>query len=66
MKNSDAGHPFFKPLWRRIATVAFVAAWFGFEAYQQDSVWTIISAGMLGYAIWTFLLNWPKDDQSSA
>jgi hypothetical protein len=61
-KFSDSGHPFFRPLWRRVAVTTFVAAWFALEAYQRDGLWIVVSAGMLGYAIWTFFLNWPKDD----
>ncbi|NJM28998.1 MAG: DUF3329 domain-containing protein [Rhizobiales bacterium] len=65
IKNSDVGHPFYRPLWRRIVIVAFVAAWFGYEAYSKDGLWTVLSAAMLGYAIWTFFIAWPKDEDGA-
>lgn len=61
---SDLGHPFYKPLWRRIVLVAVVAGWAFFETViARDATWTVISAGLLAYAVWTFLIRWPKDDE---
>ena len=61
MKLVEQDHPFFKPLWRRVAIVALVAAWLAVEVfYVRDSLWIMVAAGMLAYAIWTFLLKWPK------
>jgi len=61
MKLAEQDHPFFKPLWRRVAIVAVVAAWLAVEVfYVRDSLWIMVAAGMLVYAIWTFLLKWPK------
>ena len=63
MFKDEQKHPFYKPLWRRVATVAAVALWLGFELYQGNSgLWTAIAAGMLGYAIYTFFITWPKDE----
>lgn len=54
-------YPFFEPLWRRLAVVAFVAAWLGFElVYSREPMWIIVAAGMLAYAVWAFVLKWPK------
>ena len=61
MKLVEQDHPFFKPLWRRVAIVALVAAWLAVEVfYVRDSLWIMVAAGMLAYAVWTFLLKWPK------
>jgi hypothetical protein len=56
---------FFQPLWRRVAVVLLVALWFCFEVlYSREPLWMTIAGGMLAYAIWAFLLNWPKGEGS--
>lgn len=64
MKSKETDHPFYRPLWRRIAIVAVVTAWFLYELLVgQDGFWTMLSGAMLGYAVWIFLISWngPKD-----
>ena len=64
MFKDENKHPFYKPLWRRVAIVVAVAAWLGFEIYQGASgFWMAIAAGMLAYAVYTFFISWPKDNQ---
>lgn len=63
MFKNEQQHPFYKPLWRRVAIVAAVAAWLVFELWQANSsLWIAISGGMFVYAVYTFLITWPKDD----
>jgi len=62
MTQSEQRHPFYRPLWRRIAIVGFVAFWLGIELlYSRDSLWVIVAGGLLAYAVWVFLINWPKE-----
>lgn len=57
----DQKHPFFQPLWRRIAIVALVVGWLGFEViYTRDSLWISVATVMLIYGIWSFFISWPK------
>lgn len=63
----EQASPFYKPLWRRVAITAVVAAWLAFEIYNKSGLWIAIACAMLAYAIWTFFLTWPKtppDDTS--
>ena len=61
MKIIEQQHPFYKPLWRRVAIVAAIALWFGYEAvYVREPLWLAVSGGILAYAAWSFLLTWPK------
>jgi hypothetical protein len=61
MKRQEQQNAFYRPLWRRIAIVCFVALWLAFElVYVRDGLWTAVAAGFLAYAAWTFLINWPK------
>jgi hypothetical protein len=62
MANKEQQHPFYRPLWRRVAITAVVALWLAFEIYQGASgLWVAIAAGMLVYAVYTFFITWPKD-----
>ena len=54
----DAEHPFFRPLWRRIALVAICAGWTAFEAWNGDGFWLALAGGMTAYGAWVFLLNY--------
>jgi hypothetical protein len=59
MKLIDQGHPFYRPLWRRLAIVGVTAAWAGFELLVSgDGLWIAISCGMLALSAWTFLIAW--------
>ena len=63
MKISEQNHPFYRPLWRRIVIVLIVAAWFASEIWRgSDGLWVALSGAMLAYAVWTFLIGFPKDD----
>lgn len=63
MFKNEQKHPFYRPLWRRVAIVATVALWLAFELWQQNSgLWIALACGMLVYAVYTFLIAWPKDE----
>jgi hypothetical protein len=44
MKLLDTDHPFFRPLWIRVAIVLFTAAWTAFEVWSGSLFW----AGLVG------------------
>ena len=53
-------HPFYKPLWVRVAIVVSIVLWLGFEVWQRNSgLWMAIAAGMLVYAVYTFFITYP-------
>ena len=52
----DSNHPFFRPLWRRIAVVAFCFAWAIFEFVTGTPFWGILALGFAGYGIWQFFI----------
>jgi len=62
MGTPEQRHPFYRPLWRRVIIVAVIAAWFGFELYGGSGFWVILAGAALGYAVWEFLITFPKDD----
>ncbi|WP_245411750.1 DUF3329 domain-containing protein [Phyllobacterium leguminum] len=55
MNRNPASHPFLDPLWRRIALVAFCAAWSIFEWVRGDAFWGTLTAGMAVYGAWIYL-----------
>ena len=60
---SDRGHPFYRPLWRRIAIVAFTGTWALVEwLYLGNGIFKFLILGLFAYAVWVFLLTW--DDKA--
>lgn len=57
MKFLDPQHPFFRPLWRRILTVALPAAWAVVEWSNGATGWAIIFLAAAGYAGWQLFLS---------
>ena len=47
----------FRPLWRRIAVVAFVAGWCGWEWFNGDSFWALLTTAALAYAVWALFVS---------
>ena len=59
---NEQKHPFYKPLWRRVAIVVSITLWLGFEVWQRNSgLWIAIAGAMLVYAVTTFFITYPKD-----
>jgi hypothetical protein len=50
-------HPWFRPLHRRVLTVAFCAVWLAYEAWEQPgSLWFWLVLGFTVYAVTTLLI----------
>lgn len=65
MFKDEQKHPFYKPLWVRVAVVAVIAVMLGIEVWQGSSgLWMVLFGGMLAYAVYTFFITWPKDQPS--
>ena len=59
-----AVHPWFRPLYRRVGTLAVCLAWVAFEAWQGvGTVWFWIALGFSAYALTLFR---PVSDQDAA
>jgi hypothetical protein len=52
----DLNHPFFIPLWRRVAVVAFAVGWGLFEFASGSPFWGTLFLGIGGYAFWGLFL----------
>ncbi|MFD1696426.1 DUF3329 domain-containing protein [Roseibium aestuarii] len=62
----DAEHPFFRPLWLRIAIVVACSGWAAFEFSMGNMSWGWITTAVAAYGAWTFLIAYkPPQDSSS-
>ena len=57
MKLCDFNHPFFAPVWRRVAIVAACFAWAGFENSQGEPVWAMLFFVIGAYCLYGFFLD---------
>lgn len=57
MKLIDFDHPFFEPLWRRIAIVVFCLGWSIFEFATAAPFWGILFGGFGLVAGWSFFVS---------
>ena len=62
----DRDHPFFAPLWRRVAIVAVTLGWAAFEFVAGSALWGI-GVGALGlYSAYEFFILFePKNPDDS-
>ncbi|EXL03204.1 hypothetical protein [Aquamicrobium defluvii] len=56
MKILDAAHPFYRPLWRRIAIVALSFAWAAFELSNGETIWAMVFGAIGLYCGWALLV----------
>jgi len=61
LKESDLN--WFRPLWRRVAVVVFLALWLAWEiVYTGEQLWMILVGAALAYALYTFFYAFPKEE----
>ncbi|MBZ9997001.1 DUF3329 domain-containing protein [Mesorhizobium sp. BH1-1-4] len=60
----DYEHPFFRPLWRRIAVVAVCVIWSIIEFASGTPFWGVIALGFAGYAVWQFFYLYRPVEES--
>jgi hypothetical protein len=59
MKLLDPDHPFFRPVWRRWATVLIPLIWAGVELASGSPGWAMLFGAAGAYAAWVLLLQRP-------
>lgn len=57
MKLIDASHPFFRPLWRRVAVVVACLGWGLLELLSGSPGWAILFSGIGLVAAYEFFRN---------
>lgn len=63
MKLLDPAHPFFRPLWRRIAIVALCLGWALVETLGGSPFWAVLFGAAGVYAAWELLIRFePSGD----
>lgn len=60
MKLLDQSHPFFRPAWRRWATVILPGLWAGFEFWTGSPGWGFLFGAAAAYAFYMLVLTFPR------
>jgi len=61
LKQSDLN--WFRPLWRRVAVVLFLAVWLGWELlWSGEMFWALLVAAALAYSLYNFFYAFPKEE----
>ncbi|WP_439562827.1 hypothetical protein [Roseinatronobacter sp.] len=64
MKLLDVQHPFFRPLWRRVAVVAICLGWAVFEIVTASPFFAILFGAVGAYCAYQFFIIFdPKDPE---
>lgn len=64
MKLIDPSHPFYRPLWVRLAIVVVCLGWGLFEFSTGAALWGTLFTGAGVYAAWALLIAFePGDDK---
>ena len=54
-------HPFYRPLWRRIAIVSVTGGWTAIEVFRGgEPTWMVIAGFFFAYTAWVFLIRWKE------
>lgn len=61
----DLRVPFFRPMWRRVATVAVIAIWTGIEVLYGNPWWALLAAGIGAYASYVLFFDYGNDGKGS-
>ena len=62
----DYEHPFFRPLWRRVAVTCVCAGWAVFEFAANSPFWGMIALGFTAYAVWQFFYLYKAPENPAA
>ena len=57
---TDRDSPFMRPLWRRVALVAFCAVWALWELWNGETFWAVLVGAIGAYGAWTFLITYDR------
>ncbi|UIJ73139.1 DUF3329 domain-containing protein [Aurantimonas sp. HBX-1] len=61
MASKEAQHPFYRPLWVRIAIVSAVIGWSALEWANGETIWGVLTAGIAAWGIWMFFITYDPD-----
>ena len=62
----DSEHPFFRPLWRRVALVVICLVWAVFEFASGATVWGMIALAFAAYGTWQFFFIYKPANPDAA
>ena len=68
MRILETDHPFFRPLWVRVAIVLAIFPWAMFEFSNGEDLWALIFGAIGSYCAWMLLIKYrmPRDGDKQA
>jgi hypothetical protein len=63
MRILETDHPFFRPLWVRVAIVVVAFAWAAFEFSHGEDVWALVFGAIGSYCAWALLISYSKPEE---
>ena len=65
MKLVDPSHPFFRPLWARVAVTLAALGWGAFEFATGSPFWAVLFLAAGGWCVWALFLAPRGEDEGS-
>ena len=62
----DLRVPFFRPMWRRVAVIIFLAIWLFIEISSGSEWWALLVGGIGAYAVYVFFFDFRLPDDAEA
>ena len=59
----DLSHPFFDPMWRRVALTAALLLWAMFEFYNSSIIWGMLFGALGCWCAWSFFFAYRKAEE---
>lgn len=53
----DTDHPWFNPLWRRIAVTVFCLGMAGWDLWNGNTLWAMLFGALGLYCVWALILR---------
>ena len=60
-RNFGTSHPFFRPLWIRVAITLVAALWSVFEFVSGSPFWGMVFGGFAALSVWGFFFDFDPD-----
>ncbi|MCK5932976.1 MAG: hypothetical protein KAG89_12485 [Fulvimarina manganoxydans] len=66
MRQREAEHPFYRPLWVRIVLTTVLCLWCLVEWMNGQAFWGVLVGAASLWAIWTFFITYRPEEPLSA
>ncbi|PWR04560.1 hypothetical protein DKT77_00920 [Meridianimarinicoccus roseus] len=57
----DTGHPWFRPLWRRVVLALVTGGWALVELAGGNTGWALVFMALAGWVVWALLVTYAPE-----